>query len=265
MQGIELREVHGTPFDAAGTAPSTPTNAAATVRSLFEKNLQIPCLDAVCDLSDRGACEDNRREIAACMETARNLSVPYVRIHATGEGEGAAEAAADCLAPLVPLAEERGVTLLLETVGAFSDTARLRDVLNRFASDRLAALWDLHHPYRDRGREPETTIQNLGAYVRHVHVKDSVVEEGGRVQLLSHRRGRPAHGGDDGGPGLHQLRRLYLPGMGPPLDDGTHRDGGHLHPLCHLYGALRQPLPGPPPPLRQRPPTPATTSGRRTI
>ena len=181
MQGIELRGVHGTPLDARG-GPFHPHQTAATARSLFEKNLQIPCLDAVCDLSDRGACGENRREIAACMEIARNLSVPYVRIHATGEGEGAAEAAADCLAPLVPLAEERGVTLLLETVGAFSDTARLRDVLNRFASDRLAALWDLHHPYRDRGESPETTIQNLGAYVRHVHVKDSVVEEGGRVR-----------------------------------------------------------------------------------
>jgi fatty-acyl-CoA synthase len=54
----------------------------------------------------------------------------------------------------------------------------------RFSSDTLAALWDLHHPYFEHGESPETSIKNLGAYVKHVHVKDSALENGVRAYCL---------------------------------------------------------------------------------
>ncbi|MBC3516284.1 AMP-binding protein [Neobittarella massiliensis] len=179
MQGIELRGIHQGEL-AGKHGPFGPHHAAATVRDLFEKQLSIPCLDSVCDISDIAGRADTVAEVTACMQAAKDLRVPYVRVHATSGGKSAVEAAGDCLKQLVTRAEELGVTLLLETVGIFSDTAALRDLLNRFASDHLAALWDLHHPYRDHGEQPEQTIQNLGAYVRHVHVKDSTVGEDGR-------------------------------------------------------------------------------------
>lgn len=31
----------------------------------------------------------------------------------------------------------------------------------------------MHHPYFEQGEDAETVVQNLGAYIRHVHVKDS--------------------------------------------------------------------------------------------
>ena len=87
---------------------------------------------------------------------------------------GAAESAVRAfLAAAVPEAEASGATLLIETAGPYADTARLRDLLGDFISDSLAALWDLHHTYRDAGESPEATITNLGAYVRHVHMRDS--------------------------------------------------------------------------------------------
>jgi fatty-acyl-CoA synthase len=45
-------------------------------------------------------------------------------------------------------------------------------------SDNVGALWDIHHPYRFAGETPGKTVQNLGAYIKYVHVKDSVVENG---------------------------------------------------------------------------------------
>ena len=39
-------------------------------------------------------------------------------------------------------------------------------------------MWDIHHPYRYFGEDPKTTVENLGSYIRHVHAKDSVVENG---------------------------------------------------------------------------------------
>jgi fatty-acyl-CoA synthase len=43
----------------------------------------------------------------------------------------------------------------------------------RFACDNLAALWNLHHPFVYNNESADTTIKNLGAYVRHVRVRDS--------------------------------------------------------------------------------------------
>ena len=173
--GIELHGIHTDDFTQK-TGPFHRYNTAATVRGMFEKRLTIPCLDSVCDIADGNA--DNVNEIAECLRAAHDLNVPYVRVHAADGGADDMDAVIACLEQVEPEAERLGVTMLLETVGMFAATNRLRDVLNHFASDSLAALWDMHHTCRDGGEDAQTTITNLGAYVRHVHIKDSVVENG---------------------------------------------------------------------------------------
>ncbi len=173
--GIELHGIHTDDFTQK-TGPFHRYNTAATVRGMFEKRLTIPCLDSVCDIADGNA--DNGNEIAECLRAAHDLNVPYVRVHAADGGADDMDAVIACLEQVEPEAERLGVTMLLETVGMFAATNRLRDVLNHFASDSLAALWDMHHTCRDGGEDAQTTITNLGAYVRHVHIKDSVVENG---------------------------------------------------------------------------------------
>ena len=79
---------------------------------------------------------------------------------------------------LVPYAEEMNVTLLIETNGVYADTKRLKKVLDAIGSRKAAALWDMHHPYRFMGESPEETVNNLGEYIKHVHVKDSVMVDG---------------------------------------------------------------------------------------
>ena len=176
LQGIELRNIHGTSLTARG-GPFHAHMAAATLRELYEAGLSLPCIDAVCDIADGDKLEENCREIADCIETARQFKIPNIRVHATSGGE-VTDALVECLRRSETLAKQAGVTVLIETVGIFADTGRLRDVLNDFASDYLAVLWDFQHPYRVCGETPDKTIQNLGAYVRHVHVRDSVVVDG---------------------------------------------------------------------------------------
>ena len=149
---------------------------AATVRQLREKKLTIPCFDTSCDLtSDAGA----EQTLSALMEVARDSQVPYVVACALQEKESAVEAT---LSRLLPKAEALGVCLLIKTSGIYADTGRLRSLLDRFASDHLAALWDVHHPYRDHGESGDTTIKNLGSYVCHVHMRDS--DDEGAYQLI---------------------------------------------------------------------------------
>ena len=176
FQGIELRNVLHSPLTEKG-GPFHAHTAAATLRELFEKGLSIPCVDAVCDIADDSRFEENQTEIAACIQTAKDFRIPNIRVHATSGGE-VTEKLLKTLENAAELAEEADVAVLIETVGIFADTAKLRDVLNRFASDHLAVLWDFQHPYRVCGETPDQTIQNLGAYVRHVHLKDSEMVDG---------------------------------------------------------------------------------------
>jgi fatty-acyl-CoA synthase len=150
--------------------------AAATVRRLYELKLTIPCIDTLCDCADISAKEKSLDEINECIKIATNLHIPNVRIKAIGEGidkEDAIKSVMEILSLVVPKAEANNISLLIETTGIFCDTAALREVLIDFASDSLGALWDMCSPYFNNGEQPEATITNLGAYVRHVHIKDA--------------------------------------------------------------------------------------------
>ena len=61
-------------------------------------------------------------------------------------------------------------------------------MLNSYACDNLAALWDLQHTFRDAGEAPEKTVKNLGAYIKHVHLKDSEIVETAQSNTASSAR-----------------------------------------------------------------------------
>ena len=178
--GIELHNIYGPMFtDKDGAFHDYTTRS--TVRKLYEKGLSLPCIDTICNPADRNTWDENVKEITACIEIAENLHIPYVRIRAIGNEnpEAITDAMADFISAVLPLAEEKNVVLLVETSGIYSDTARLRELLDRFACDNLAALWDMYWPYFNSAEQPETTIKNLGAYIRHVHIKDAEKGENG--------------------------------------------------------------------------------------
>ena len=165
--GIEVYNLHKFPALQDRGGPFHKYQTAATVRQLREKKLKIPCFDSSLDLSDCTAAADCLRGL---MEAAHDAQVPYVAACALCDDE---DMVRENLRSLLDDAERLDVTILLKTSGIYADTARLRALMDDFASDQLAALWDMHHPYRDHGESADTTIKNLGAYVRHVHLRDS--------------------------------------------------------------------------------------------
>ncbi|MCR5302817.1 MAG: AMP-binding protein [Lachnospiraceae bacterium] len=141
-------------------------NIAETTRQLRGRKLTIPVFDGNYDLTQ----EESVEEIKKIMDIAGYMRVEHVGIGTTTEDE---ELIKRTISELLPDAKERNVILLIETMGIYSDTKRLCDMLDSFADDNLAALWNLHYTYRFAGEEPKETIKNLGAYVRHVHLCDS--------------------------------------------------------------------------------------------
>ncbi len=176
--GIEIHDIHNRTFTGKN-AVFDKNMVRATYRNLREKGLSVPCIDSVCDIGSPSDFDSTASEIVDCIETAASLKIPYVRIRAYGSDiEKTENAVYRYLGALVPKAEEAGVTLLLETVGIYADTARLTEMLDRFACDNLGALWDMHHTFRTAGESAETSLKNLGAYIKHIHLKDSEVVNG---------------------------------------------------------------------------------------
>lgn len=181
FDGIEIRGL-GTEIFAVQAQPFTEEQLPQTRKKLSSLHLEIPCLASGCCLKFTEKAEENYQEIVQYILLASRLGTPYIRIladlepHITDEVDDEVVLAA--LKRLIPLAEEKGVTLLVETNGVYADTARLRELLDRIESDAVAALWDMHHPYRFAGETPGQTVHNLGAYIKYVHVKDSVVMDG---------------------------------------------------------------------------------------
>ncbi|MBQ7767249.1 MAG: sugar phosphate isomerase/epimerase, partial [Lachnospiraceae bacterium] len=180
FDGIEIHDVKREVFSGKNR-PFNSENIVETAHKLAQMELTIPCLDTTCDVSDETKIEENVAEIEEYIKIAKIVKCPCIRIRAgkhSMDTEVNDDAVIECIKRTYREADNNGISILIETVGPYTDTERLRNVLNVFARDNVAALWDIHHTVRYGNETPEKTIQNLGAYVKHVHIKDSEVVDG---------------------------------------------------------------------------------------
>jgi len=175
FSGIELRGMGNGIY----TDPFSGENIETTIEKLRKLRLEIPCLSSDCALRFAENKDFNIDSLRKYIDLAKRLGSDYIRVLGDRTAEPTTdfddEIVIDTLRILAPYAEEAGITLLVETNGVYTDTARLANVLNCVASDNVAALWDVHHPYRFAGESAASTVQNLGAYIKYTHIKDSVM------------------------------------------------------------------------------------------
>ncbi len=181
FSGIELRGL-GDDIFSVHARPFQEENLPQTIHLLHKKHLEIPCLSTGCSLRFADKQNETVAEIKEYIDLAAKLGSSFIRIlgdlTAAPTTDFDDQIVLDALNILVPYAEEKGVTLLVETNGVYANTDRLRNLLNQIPSDNIGALWDVHHPFRYAGESPEQTVQNLGAYIKYTHFKDSVMVDG---------------------------------------------------------------------------------------
>ncbi len=159
FQGIEIHDINEV----------TAEQASEINHKLMENKIKISCIDMTSDISSDDI-DSSFKEFLNCVELCITLHTPYIRVKSYTENE---ENVVKFVEKALPVAEKNNIVILVETVGMYADTSKLIELLNSYASDHFAALWDLHYPYREHKESPETTVKNLGAYIKHVHMKDS--------------------------------------------------------------------------------------------
>ena len=98
------------------------------------------------------------------IDLAAGLNAPYVRVFGNeikGPKEEVIARVAAGMRTLADYAGPRGVTVIIESHGDFTDSATLKDVLTRADSPHAALLWDAHHTFASSHEEPEYTVQRI--------------------------------------------------------------------------------------------------------
>jgi fatty-acyl-CoA synthase len=187
--GIEIRGL-GDTVNSYAARPFTERELPKTLEKLRSLGLEIPCLSSGVVMKDGDKLWDNLCEIRKYITLAKQLGSSFIRVLADKEPKAESEVddtvVITSLKAAAQIAEEADIYLLAETNGVYADTARLKRVLDAVGSKCVAALWDMHHPYRYGGESyggesPEETVKNLGAYIKYTHIKDSVVNADGSI------------------------------------------------------------------------------------
>ena len=79
----------------------------------------------------------------------------------------------------------KNVTVIIESHDHFTSSATLKDVMHAADSDHVGLLWDAHHTFAASNEDPEFTVKQLGQWIRHTHLKDSVGKGEDRKYVLT--------------------------------------------------------------------------------
>jgi len=178
--GIEIRGIEKDIY-VPHAKPFLKENIENTKKELLEKGLEISCITSSCLLFDN----DKERYLAEGKEyidLAKELSAPYVRVLGDKDPEPSDSVnknqVAEMLRELGDYAKSSNVQVLIETNGIFADSKVLVELMDKVGSSNVGILWDIHHPYRFFNESIRETYGRLKDFIKHIHVKDSYIENG---------------------------------------------------------------------------------------
>ncbi|MBQ8182490.1 MAG: AMP-binding protein [Clostridia bacterium] len=136
-------------------------------RKLINRNLAVSALRMPTPI-------ESESTTAELVEKYVNLAVASgienVIVHT--QSEVAFDILDEKMAGAIKKAQSGDVNILFETTGYFARTENVIGVINHFASAAIGVSWNVRGTYFDAGETAETTIKNLGAYIKYVRLGD---------------------------------------------------------------------------------------------
>ena len=238
FSAFELRGLLGT-MDLPTRPEFQPDRIAQSKRDVASRNLKIACVSSSAELHHADP-EKRQQQIADAkrfIDLAASLGAPNVRVFGNkieGPREQVLARVASGLHELGTYSGGRGVTVLIESHGDFTDSPTLNEILTRADSPHVGLLWDAHHTFVDGKEDPQFTVRETGA-LHSPHSPERLRAHGGRKALCVDRprRGAGAEAGrSTRGYRLHGLLHLRV---GESLASGTRRTGNCIHGFRRIH------------------------------
>ena len=180
-EGIEVRGIEKELY-MPKAKPFQPNEIEKTKKHLADLGLTIPCLTSACYLHIPEKRELYINEAKEYIELCVTLNTPYIRVLGDTDPQPGdnieVNAVIEALQEIGSYAEQKGIEVLLESNGIFADSNLLKEVMQAVGRKSVGVLWDVHHPYRYMNEPIAKTYEALKPYIKHIHIKDSVVQDG---------------------------------------------------------------------------------------
>lgn len=181
FDGIEFRGVESEIY-MPRVREFSPENIEATRQKFKAAGIAVPVFSSGAVMGDSENAQAAVKEALDYIDLCSGFGSPYVRVladRAPAPSCGVDEDdLVDNLRQATSYAASKGVGVLIETNGCYCHTDRLVALIEKVGAGNLAVVWDIHHTCRYGGEAPSVTVKRLGSLIRHVHVKDSVIEDG---------------------------------------------------------------------------------------
>jgi fatty-acyl-CoA synthase len=179
--GIEVRGIEKEIY-VPKAKPFLPGELDSTKKHLNELGLAIPCITSSCYLHIGEKHVHYIQEAKEYIDLAAKLNAPYIRVLGDANPQPSenvnVKSVIAALKEIGEYAVPKNVTVLIETNGIFANSTRLKELMLAVNHEGVGVLWDIHHPYRFMNEPVKQTYNTLKEYIKHIHIKDSIVSEG---------------------------------------------------------------------------------------
>ena len=177
--GVELRGIEGD-MDLPSRPELRGDGLARTREAFAARGLRVASLDASAAMHEPNAAKGAAQidEGRRFIDLAAALGAPFVRVFGDRyvDGEPHEKTLDRVVAGFRTLglhARGKGVVVLIESHGDFTDSPTLARLLSSIDMPEVGLLWDAHHTFVAGKESPAQTWAAVGRYVRHTHIKDS--------------------------------------------------------------------------------------------
>ena len=161
--------------------PEFSSQAAETAKRIADAGLEVPCFSTGISVNGGEKKQrDNLVEIQRYAKLCPIFGTSFLRVFGQGDASPREQAVDNFITniqPLLNIARDYGVVILLETHDTWTESGRINEVMQRVNSPSLRVLWDIHHPWKVSNETLNYTWNTLGKWVSYTHWKDATAED----------------------------------------------------------------------------------------
>ncbi len=135
-------------------------------RKLVNRHITIPVLSCPFDVDNN--CDVEKVNKLIEYASMANVSGVIVRLKDIEDVNDLKKV----LNPVIKVAEDLGVSILIETCGSFVNTEKVLELINIFGTVALKVCWNIRETFFNAKETADKTIQTLGAYIGYVRLGD---------------------------------------------------------------------------------------------